>query len=64
MSTSPITAVELSRAYAANEADPVEVAQAALSKARNVPAVFLAVTEHGRCVKPLRPPSAGVKAGH
>src|SRR5260370_24936929 len=44
MSTSPITAAELSRAYAAGDADPVAITEAALSKALDVPAVFLAVT--------------------
>jgi aspartyl-tRNA(Asn)/glutamyl-tRNA(Gln) amidotransferase subunit A len=44
MSISPITAVELSRAYAAGEADPVEVAEAALLKALAAPTVFLKVT--------------------
>jgi aspartyl-tRNA(Asn)/glutamyl-tRNA(Gln) amidotransferase subunit A len=44
MSISPITAAALSRAYATGEADPVEVAQAALSKALAAPTVFLTVT--------------------
>ncbi|MEA3113062.1 MAG: aspartyl-tRNA(Asn)/glutamyl-tRNA(Gln) amidotransferase subunit [Caballeronia sp.] len=44
MSISPITAAALSRAYATGEANPVEVAQAALSKALAAPAVFLKVT--------------------
>lgn len=44
MSISPITAVELSRAYAAGDADPVEVAEAALLKALAAPTVFLTVT--------------------
>lgn len=44
MPTSLITATELSRAYAVGEADPVEVAEAALLKARAAPAVFLTVT--------------------
>ncbi|WP_133645736.1 amidase [Paraburkholderia flava] len=44
MPTPVITAIELSRAYAVGEADPVEVAEAALLKALEAPAVFLAVT--------------------
>jgi aspartyl-tRNA(Asn)/glutamyl-tRNA(Gln) amidotransferase subunit A len=44
MSMSSLTAVALSRAYATGEADPVEVAQAALKKALASPAVFLTVT--------------------
>ena len=43
MPPSPITAAELSRAYAAGDADPVAITEAALSKALDVPAVFLAV---------------------
>jgi aspartyl-tRNA(Asn)/glutamyl-tRNA(Gln) amidotransferase subunit A len=44
MSISSITAAALSRAYAGGEAGPVEVTQAALSKALAAPTVFLTVT--------------------
>src|ERR1700675_4270244 len=47
MSISPITAVELSRAYAAGDADPVEVEEAALLKALAHPTGFLTVTAEG-----------------
>lgn len=44
MSLSRMSAVALSRAFAVGEEDPVAVAEAALSKAASVPAVFLMIT--------------------
>jgi len=44
MHISRVSAVALSRAFAAGESDPVAIAEAALSKAASVPAVFLTTT--------------------